>query len=48
MSAWPRAGTPGVDKGSRWEPAEPGTVIPDLVAQAAPNADMWGELPAGV
>jgi NAD(P)-dependent dehydrogenase (short-subunit alcohol dehydrogenase family) len=35
---------PGVDKGSRWEPAELGTVIPDLVAKAAPNATMLGEL----
>lgn len=37
---------PGVDKGSRWEPAELGTVIPDLVAKAAPNANTLGELAA--
>ena len=37
---------PGVDKGSRWEPAELGTVIPDLVAKAAPNANMLGEIAA--
>jgi NAD(P)-dependent dehydrogenase (short-subunit alcohol dehydrogenase family) len=37
---------PGVDKGSRWEPAELGTVIPDLVAKAAPNANMLGEITA--
>ncbi|HUZ51343.1 MAG TPA: SDR family oxidoreductase [Streptosporangiaceae bacterium] len=35
---------PGVDKGSRWEPAELGAVIPDLVAKAPPNANMLGEL----
>jgi NAD(P)-dependent dehydrogenase (short-subunit alcohol dehydrogenase family) len=35
---------PGVDKGSRWEPAELGTVIPDLVAKAAPNANVRGEI----
>ena len=33
---------PVVDKGGRWDPAELGDVIPDLVAQAAPNADMRG------
>ena len=36
---------PGVDKGDRWEPEELGTVIPDLVAQAAPNAEMNGKIP---
>ena len=35
---------PGVDKGNRWEPAELGTVIPGLVAKAAPNANTRGEL----
>jgi NAD(P)-dependent dehydrogenase (short-subunit alcohol dehydrogenase family) len=35
---------PGVDKGDRWEPSELGSVIPDLVAQAAPNADMSGSI----
>jgi NAD(P)-dependent dehydrogenase (short-subunit alcohol dehydrogenase family) len=35
---------PGVDKGDRWEAAELGSVIPDLVARAAPNADMRGSI----
>ncbi len=33
---------PGVDKKDRWESAELGDVIPGLVAEAAPNADMLG------
>jgi NAD(P)-dependent dehydrogenase (short-subunit alcohol dehydrogenase family) len=33
---------PGVDKKARWDPEELGSVIPDLVAQAAANADMSG------
>ena len=33
---------PAADKGDRWETAELGGVIPDLVAKAAPNADMFG------
>jgi NAD(P)-dependent dehydrogenase (short-subunit alcohol dehydrogenase family) len=33
---------PGVSKGDRWEVAELGAVIPDLVAKAAPNANMGG------
>ncbi|HUJ65774.1 MAG TPA: SDR family oxidoreductase [Acidimicrobiales bacterium] len=33
---------PVVDKDGRWEPAELGEIIPDLVARAAPNADMRG------
>ena len=33
---------PGFDKGARWDPEELGTVIPDLVAEAQPNADMRG------
>jgi NAD(P)-dependent dehydrogenase (short-subunit alcohol dehydrogenase family) len=33
---------PGVDKGDRWEPKELGDVIPDLVAKAAPLADLQG------
>ena len=37
---------PGADKGARWEPAELGSVIPDLVAEAAPNAGMGGQRPA--
>ena len=34
---------PGVDKGDRWDPAELGKVIPDLVEKAAPNVAMSGE-----
>jgi NAD(P)-dependent dehydrogenase (short-subunit alcohol dehydrogenase family) len=33
---------PGADKGDRWEPGELGKVVPDLVAKAAPNANMGG------
>ncbi len=33
---------PGAEKDDRWDPAELGKVIPDLVAQAAPNANMAG------
>lgn len=33
---------PGVNKKDRWDSAELGAVIPDLVARAAPNADMLG------
>jgi len=33
---------PGADKGDRWDSAELGSVIPDLVAKAAPNANMLG------
>ena len=36
---------PGTDKGDRWDPAELGKVIPDLVADAAPNAEMNGMIP---
>ncbi|GAC1599771.1 MAG: SDR family oxidoreductase [Acidimicrobiales bacterium] len=36
-------GGPTVDKGARWDPEELGSVIPDLVAQAAPNAGMNGQ-----
>lgn len=39
------ANGPTVDKGERWTPAELGEVIPDLVAKAAPNADMTGTRP---
>jgi NAD(P)-dependent dehydrogenase (short-subunit alcohol dehydrogenase family) len=41
-----RAG-PGVDKGDRWHPAELDDVVADLVARAAPNADMRGQIPQG-
>jgi hypothetical protein len=34
---------PGADKHDRWDPAELGKVIPDLVAKAAPNANMGGK-----
>jgi NAD(P)-dependent dehydrogenase (short-subunit alcohol dehydrogenase family) len=34
---------PTVDKGSRWEPAELGAVIPELVAEAAANATTDGK-----
>jgi NAD(P)-dependent dehydrogenase (short-subunit alcohol dehydrogenase family) len=33
---------PLVEQASRWDPAELTAVVPDLVARAAPNADMWG------
>jgi NAD(P)-dependent dehydrogenase (short-subunit alcohol dehydrogenase family) len=33
---------PAVDKEGRWDPAELTEVVPDLVAKAAPNADMSG------
>jgi NAD(P)-dependent dehydrogenase (short-subunit alcohol dehydrogenase family) len=33
---------PGASKGDRWDPTELGKVIPDLVAKAAPNANMGG------
>ena len=36
---------PGVDKGDRWDPAELGSVVPDLVAKAQGNANMFGMLP---
>jgi NAD(P)-dependent dehydrogenase (short-subunit alcohol dehydrogenase family) len=34
---------PGADKGDRWDPAELGKIVPDLVAKAAPNANMGGK-----
>jgi NAD(P)-dependent dehydrogenase (short-subunit alcohol dehydrogenase family) len=36
---------PGVDKGSRWDPAELGAIIPALVDKAAPNALTNGRIP---
>jgi NAD(P)-dependent dehydrogenase (short-subunit alcohol dehydrogenase family) len=33
---------PSADKGDRWDPAELTAVVPDLVAQARPNAGMAG------
>ena len=37
-----RVAGPGQDKKDRWEPEELGKVVPDLVAEAAPNANMGG------
>src|SRR6202012_386584 len=34
---------PAADKGDRWDPAELGKIVPDLVARAAPNANMGGK-----
>jgi NAD(P)-dependent dehydrogenase (short-subunit alcohol dehydrogenase family) len=34
---------PAADRGDRWDSAELGGVIPDLVAKAAQNADMFGK-----
>ncbi|WP_322750357.1 MULTISPECIES: SDR family oxidoreductase [unclassified Frankia] len=36
---------PGVDRQGRWSPGELSEVIPDLVAKAAPGADMTGNRP---
>ncbi|NUR84886.1 MAG: SDR family NAD(P)-dependent oxidoreductase [Nonomuraea sp.] len=36
---------PAVDKGARWDPAELGGIIPDLVAKAHPNALTNGQYP---
>ncbi|ODU06342.1 MAG: short-chain dehydrogenase [Pseudonocardia sp. SCN 72-86] len=36
---------PSADKGGRWDTEELGEVVPDLVARAAKNADMWGNRP---
>ncbi len=38
---------PSVDADRRWDPAELGPVVTELVAQATPNADLWGEIPDG-
>ena len=37
---WQRG--PTAEKGDRWDPAELGSVVPDLVKQARPNAGMMG------
>jgi hypothetical protein len=34
---------PGAEKDGRWDPAELGKVVPDLVAKAAPNAKTDGK-----
>jgi NAD(P)-dependent dehydrogenase (short-subunit alcohol dehydrogenase family) len=39
------AAGPRVDRDAAWTPAELGSVIPDLVRDAAPNADMMGDRP---
>ncbi|MCW2548867.1 MAG: short-chain dehydrogenase/reductase [Mycobacterium sp.] len=36
---------PSIDRTERWLPGELGEVLPGLVAQAAPNADMYGTRP---
>jgi NAD(P)-dependent dehydrogenase (short-subunit alcohol dehydrogenase family) len=36
---------PGVDNGSRWDPAELGPIVNDLVRRAAGNADIYGKIP---
>jgi hypothetical protein len=36
---------PGVTKDALWTVEELRSVIPDLVAQAAPNANMYGQIP---
>jgi hypothetical protein len=33
---------PAAEQKARWDPAQLGEVVPDLVARAAPNADMRG------
>jgi NAD(P)-dependent dehydrogenase (short-subunit alcohol dehydrogenase family) len=38
---------PSVDADRRWDPAELGPVVTELVARATPNADLWGEIPEG-
>jgi NAD(P)-dependent dehydrogenase (short-subunit alcohol dehydrogenase family) len=38
---------PGVQHPGTWQPSELGAVVPDLVAKAAPNSDMWGRPAAG-
>jgi NAD(P)-dependent dehydrogenase (short-subunit alcohol dehydrogenase family) len=39
-------GGPRAEKEGRWDPAELGAIVPGLVAQAAPNANTAGEIPA--
>ena len=40
-------GGPMVEKAERWDPAELGQVVSDLVDRAAPNADLSGDIPNG-
>ncbi|HKA50752.1 MAG TPA: SDR family oxidoreductase [Candidatus Dormibacteraeota bacterium] len=37
---------PRIDHDGRWDPAELGNVVPGLVAKAAPNADVYGDIRA--
>jgi len=39
-------GGPRVERNAAWSPSELGSIIPDLVRSAAPNADMMGARPA--
>jgi hypothetical protein len=36
---------PAAERGGRWDPAELGPVVTDLVDRAAPNADLFGSRP---
>jgi len=45
VEGW-RAG-PSVDRQQRWEAAELGPVVTDLVHRAAANADLYGDVPGG-
>lgn len=45
LEGWHNGPTVTRDEGS-WHPAELGGILPDLVKQARPNADMYGETPA--
>jgi NAD(P)-dependent dehydrogenase (short-subunit alcohol dehydrogenase family) len=38
-------GGPMAEKGERWDPAELGEVVTELVERAAPNADIFGRIP---
>jgi len=38
-------GGPSIDAHQRWDASQLGTVVTDLVAAAAPNADLWGNTP---
>jgi NAD(P)-dependent dehydrogenase (short-subunit alcohol dehydrogenase family) len=39
---------PSIDRDERWAPGELGEVLPQLVSEAAPNADMSGARPTKV
>jgi NAD(P)-dependent dehydrogenase (short-subunit alcohol dehydrogenase family) len=36
---------PRIDKGNRWDPAELGPIVNELVTRAAANADIYGRIP---